>query len=220
MVRIIEVARLALLLTAAGLCASVAWLAWSVNREVKPVLASISTEASSARAVTDSLNETLAAINRPCGGGKPCGALADLAKTMNTLRMTAGQVEIAANHEDKRIGILDAQEAQIARDTHVALTSLNGTIRGVQPVLDGATDEMRTLALATDKLDALLADPNLAAIAGNLNQVSVNLAGVTDNANKITKDAADEVHSLTHPPKKSFWRAVFAVVHAAEPPIF
>ena len=53
--------------------------------------------------ITDS---TLLEVNRPCVPG-PCGLLSDTAKTLNTARSTFGQIEIAANHENKNLTNLD-----------------------------------------------------------------------------------------------------------------
>lgn len=225
--RFIKAAHAALLLAATGLCLMGGVFLWHLDHALKAAQEQVSAVSVEAKSALDQLNRTLQIVNRPCGGGHPCGTLADVSKTLNTLRMTAGQVETAANHEDKRLTLVDAQEEQFASDTHAvlirastSLDSLNETIRGAQPVEAGLGDEVTALQQATLKLSALESDPNLTAIAGNLNQASISLAGVTDNANKITKDAADEVHALMHPPKKTFWQAIFAVVHAATPPLF
>src|SRR5665213_2755808 len=72
----------------------------------------------------DRASAVLETVNRPCGAGKPCGTLADVAQTLGTVRMTFGQVLIAANHEDRNLATLDAQELQLFADTPVSYTHL------------------------------------------------------------------------------------------------
>jgi hypothetical protein len=84
--------------------------------------------------------DTLDRINAPCVPG-PCGTVADVGKTLNTVRGTFGQIEVAANHEDKNLTTLDAQELQLFTDFHGTETRLNTGL---------------------DTADALLANPNIA----------------------------------------------------------
>ena len=170
-------------------------------------------------AASVNLNATLVEVNRPCGGGKPCGTLADVAKTLGTLRGTAGQIEIAANHEDERIGILDAQEDALFADAHGTLGSANmallrfstamdtadKTIAGLQPVEAQAT----TTIASVDRLM-----PNLA-------KTTANVTAMTDSGKSILADGAYETHKLTHPKKKTgFWVGFWFVVEQLKPPIF
>ena len=146
---------------------------------------------------SDSLNATIQTVNRPCGSEQPCGTLADVAKTLNTLRGTAGQVEIAAVHENRNLGTLDAQEAQLFQDAHGTLKSANEAI----------------------------ANPAIAASIANLQSSTANIAEGTKQGVAIITDAREEADKFVHPPKKklTFWGAIMAaagVVHKFEPPIF
>jgi hypothetical protein len=146
---------------------------------------------------SDSLNATIQTVNRPCGTEKPCGTLADVAKTLNTFRGTAGQVEIAAIHENRNLGTLDGQEATLFGDFHTTLQSTN----------------------------ALVANPAWTGAAVNLQLSAANIAEGTKQGVAIVTDARDEADKLVHPPKKklTFWGAVMAaagVMHKFEPPIF
>lgn len=90
--------------------------------------------------VLHSVNNTLEAVNRLCdtwskprdvGGNEaerhtlPCGTLADINRTLATVRGTFGQVEIAARHETRNLDEFDAQEKQLYADFHQTTTSLN-----------------------------------------------------------------------------------------------
>lgn len=155
-------------------------------------------------AAVDHLNGVLAEIERPCGGGQPCGTLADVAKTLNTARLTMGQIEIAANHEDRNLATLDAQETALYADTHAALN-------GLPPVEAQAASTLGDL----DKLER---DPQLTAILANG-------SSMTSSGARILKDGADEADKLAHPAKKklTFWGGVWAgleYVHKLLPPIF
>ncbi len=155
---------------------------------------------------------TMDAINRPCGNGQPCGTLADVAKTLHTIRGAAGQIEVAANHEDKRIGVLDAQEATIYHNTNTSLEQLrvdlataNTTIAGLQPVFVGLSKDAAAVQVTTESAHALLANKDLQATLTNTSHASAALAGIAD-------DTRDAVHGYFHPkwPKK-VWTAITGV---------
>jgi hypothetical protein len=85
----------------------------------------LNTDLDKAGTVEDGATQTLYNVNRPCGtvGGTlaPCGTLADVNKLMNTGRGTLGQLEIAANHEDRNLTTLDNQENTLFTDFHATL---------------------------------------------------------------------------------------------------
>lgn len=110
------------------------------------------------------LGGSLDAVNRACIPG-PCGTLADVAKTLNTVRGTFGQIEIAANHEDRNLSTLDAQENQLFEDFHGTATRANTSL---------------------DRFNTLLANPNIALMLGSgahilstTDQVTTKLAQCT-----------------------------------------
>ena len=106
---------------------------------------------------------TLVSVNRGCVPG-PCGTLADVSKTLNTARGTVGQVEIGANHWDRNLTTLDAQELEL-------YTQLDAAVQGVRPVEDEALIATRDLdALATNK-DVPLVVKNLANGLGSLDSM-------------------------------------------------
>jgi hypothetical protein len=152
--------------------------------------------ADSAVALLNTGNRTLQLVIAPCVPG-PCGLLADGAKTLNTARITMGQIEIAANHEDKNLGTLDQQEATIYA---------------------GANDDVQAL-------HALLASPDLLQTMHNLDTTSAAVADSAVQADGTLTDVHDEVHKLVHPTKKkmTFWGAMLATgqtIQKLMPPLF
>jgi hypothetical protein len=117
--------------------------------------------------------QTLATVNQPCGGGKPCGTLADVAKTLNTVRGTFGQVEIAANRFDQHDGALYEQE-----------TALYGSAR---TAIDGLAPVESSLTKTTLDFDALVRDPNMTKNLANLQVITFEAGGILHDG-RITAD--------------------------------
>jgi methyl-accepting chemotaxis protein len=59
---------------------------------------------------------------------KPCGTLADIARTLHTIRGTFGTIEIAGNHIDKSLTTYDAQETELVASTNTAIVNLGSTL--------------------------------------------------------------------------------------------
>lgn len=174
------------------------------------------------------VNATLHEVNRPCAGASlspaPCGTLADVAKTLNTIRGTAGQVEIAARHENAQLDKLDAQETQLYADLHstilnvqglttslteasnqatAALHSANAAIENVQPVIDKTNTVLGYADAGANRLNTLLYMPEIP-------EVIQHADAMTASGDRILKDGADEADKLVHPPVKklTFWSAI------------
>jgi hypothetical protein len=94
---------------------------------------------------TAKLGRSIDLVNAPCVPG-PCGTVADLGKTLNTVRGTFGQIEFAAKHEDRNLTTLDAQEATLFGDFHGTATRANLTL---------------------DTFNGLLANPNVTIMMAN-----------------------------------------------------
>lgn len=133
-------------------------------------------------------NETLRLVNRPCGTVDgvfaPCGTLADFNRTLATARGTMGQIEIAANHEDKNLETLDAQEAMLVADTHKTLTDA----------------------------DALISSPYIVKSLQNLDSSTASLADSMKQGDAILTDGREFADKYAHPSKKklTFWTATEA----------
>jgi hypothetical protein len=176
------------------------------------------------------LDATLREVNRPCGKNQSCGTLADVAKSLNTVRGTFGQIEVAANHENKQLTKLDAQEAQLfagvnmaLNDTHATLTAGTGTLNALtetlgtakqtianaQPLEDAATKAVNEFSDTTAAIS-----PRIQKLLDDSGPVMTNVQAMTFNGNRVIKDAADEADKLVHPPikKLTFWGAIDATV--------
>jgi len=137
--------------------------------------------------VVSGLQQTVALVNAPCAPG-PCGTVADIGKTLNTFRRTAGQLEIAANHEDNNLANLDRQEDQVFNDTDNVLKNFN----------------------------TLLTSPDLNGTIRNLRPLSDNLVAITGTGEHMlqTGDAVETkaTNDYLHPPKNPWvrdWRATY-----------
>lgn len=89
------------------------------------------------------VNQTLDGINRLCGvPGKPCGTLADVNRTLASVRGTVGQIEVAARHENRNLDTLDEQEKQVVADLHTTSINLNALVASpdVQRFLKASAD--------------------------------------------------------------------------------
>jgi hypothetical protein len=133
---------------------------------------------SSISSVATELNQTLSLVNHPCVPG-PCGTVADIGKTLNTFRGTAGEIEIAAHHEDNNLSTLDSQETKVFQDTDSALLQFSSVETG--------------LTKTNADLDALITDPNIAATTKNLGTITYNLG-------QTTGDFQNKFHTFLYPP--------------------
>ena len=163
--------------------------------EVNVVLHKFGTLADNANSTVSSLQKTvqimdgtLLAVNRPCVPG-PCGLLSDSAKTLNTVRGTFGQIEIAARHENKNLTTLDAQEAQLFSDTH--------------QVLSGIADDEQAARKSIKDLDDLLISPDFLETIHNSKDISGSLAHMLQTGDAVETKAAQP---YLHPSKNPFLR--------------
>ena len=147
------------------------------------------------------LDQTIQTVNRPCGvRGLPCGVLADADKTMETVRGTFGQIEIAADHEDRNLTKLDGQEDQLFSDTHASLTQLTAMLSSGTETLDSGRD-------AIDNLNGMLKDQTLRNTMVNVQSMTQSGAGIMDTGDQLFKKLT---YNTLHPSKNKFvrtWRA-------------
>ena len=136
----------------------------------------------SANRVLQQSSIALQLVNHPCVPG-PCGLLADVAKTLNTVRGTFGQVEIAANHEDRNLDTLDSQELQLFQHTDAALSSTDALIANFNTTLTG---------------------PDATGLLHNANALVYNAAA-------ITADGKIEADRLTFPPKTPWYKKTYKI---------
>jgi len=179
-------------------------------------------------------NLTLDSVNRQCGvSEKPCGTLADINKTLGTIRGTFGQIEIAANHEDKNLYTLDSQETQIFKDSHqliingntslFALTStlntFNNAEKNLPALFNVTTGTITDLDGAVKRINNKLDDSRFESITTHLDNISAHVDG-------MTADTQYKMHQLFHPDKVklTFWSgtdATLMYIHShILPPLF
>jgi hypothetical protein len=143
--------------------------------QARPVLAS-------AKSAVDGLQRTETLLNQPCGKGHACGTVAELNEAIRAGHHAIGQVEIAANHENKRLDVLDKQEVAIADATQADLVKLGGTL-----------DNLNLAAL-----DLRALTPNLQRTAAGAAVVSEQVAGIATDGRKV----ADHYEHVIDDPKK------------------
>lgn len=196
------------------------------------------------------LAPTLQAINRPCPGKgekhpAPCGTLADVNRTLASIRGTFGQIELAANHENANLTALDMQERQLAQDAHQTLQQAAGAIGGVQAAVTTANAQMEYVGPLLESLRASsdAVPPTLAAVQGmavqggaafgslrdlaadqHIREMVAHFDGMSASGDKMLADAQWKTHQLLHPDKVKlgFWGATWAGIKAVkqlEPPI-
>lgn len=139
-------------------------------------------------ATSRKIGVTLDKVNAGCAPG-PCGTLANVDKTLNTFRLTAGQAEIAFNHEDKNLTSLDAQELTLFND-------LDSAIVGAKPVEDGLT------RLSLD-FDAIALNPDIPEIVRNFAAALASLGHMLSTADAVETKAT---HDYLHPSKNPLVR--------------
>jgi len=151
------------------------------------------------------LDAVLVTVNEPCRKGAACGTLADVAKTLNTIRGTAGQIEIAAKHENAQLSTLDRQEAQIYAGVKRSLNgvdselmearqltaSMTETSRQASLTLQGAQVDLRTM-----NTTIAAAQPVLAATTGAVNGVNASVAELTPRMHTFLVQSAKTVANV------------------------
>jgi hypothetical protein len=134
-------------------------------------------------ATASELGKTVVLINAPCVPG-PCGTLADVNRTLGSMRLAAGQVTAFSYKEQEQLQQVNTQETEIAQATKDDLTKLGSAIDGVT-TLTGNKDLKESL--------------------GNLN---VTIGAVSGMA----ADTQQAWHSVLHPSwPKRVWSAITGV---------
>lgn len=192
-----------------------AYAAWTLTRRVVASL--------------DLFDGALTTINRPCGKGAACGTLADVAKALDTIRGTAGQIEIAAKHENAQLATLDRDEAQLFADLHVTATSaqqltasLADTSRAATAALGSADGEIQAMQGATRTLnaslaaaqpvlvhaDALVTDPSIKRILAAAADTTVQVDGTATDVREVADSISNK---FLHPPPKRWFNYISPV---------
>ncbi len=177
------------------------------------------------------LNAALDTINRPCGGGHPCGTLANADKAM----VKVGDILVTSQYQEKDVA-LAAEHDMAAVDGLAA--HLNGTADALTGTANGATESLRaatvTIQTANESIAAakpLLVDADAAVKSANAQINSPYIAdfekhvdGMSASGDLMLADAAWKTHRLLHPDKVKlgFWGTIWAgaqYIKSLEPPI-
>jgi hypothetical protein len=126
-------------------------------KRIDPILANAADD-------TRKMGRTIDLVNAPCVPA-PCGTLADVNRTMATVRGTFGQIEFAALHEDRNLGTLDTQEAALFADFHETAIRANTTL---------------------DTFNGLLANPNVTLMMANGGQFTTTAVAVEQKLAQCT----------------------------------
>lgn len=210
-----DIAKTALYLALTLMAIVLAWATWMLAQRVAASLGLF--------------DAALVTINRPCGDGAACGTLADVAKTLNTMRGTAGQIEIAARHENAQLATLDRDEAQLFADIHATAASaqqftasLADTSRAATAALGSADGEIQAMQGATQTLnaslaaaqpvlvhaDALVANPDLKRLVAAAADTTVQVDGTAADVRAVADSVSNK---FLHPPPKHWWNYIAPV---------
>lgn len=95
---------------------------------------------------SDQLNAVLSRVISPCqpikghiysvDEDKSCGTLAEVSRTLHTVRGFAGTLEVAGRHMDKSLSKYDEQELALSNRTNEVLSSASSTINFAQYLMD------------------------------------------------------------------------------------
>jgi hypothetical protein len=233
-------ALIALIAVAAGVCVVLLQVSSAVKHAdaalngKNGVLAGLSHTLAGVDESTTKAGGTLDSINRLCPGvadpAKPCGVLADLNRTMATIRGATGEVEKAAIHENAQLTTIDSQEAGLVAELHTTMQAgartadaATGTLKATTLTIQKGTD---AITAEQPSLDALIKAATTTVANPDVPILIHHAAGISASGDEIAKDAADKLHRYTHPNKKkvTLWGgadAFMMYLHSRViPPIF
>ncbi len=129
------------------------------------------------------LHKATAELNAPCAPG-PCGTLADVNRTLGSMRLASGQVTAVSLHEQAQLDDVNAQESAIATRTQ---------------------DDLAKLGTAIDGVAALANNKDLKGSLAHLNTT-------TDAVSAMATDTAQAWHNTLHPKwPRRIWNGIAGV---------
>jgi hypothetical protein len=160
------------------------------------------------------LNQALETINRPCGGGHPCGTLANLDKMqvkIGDLLVTsqlqerdiakAAQANMAAvnglaDHLNKTADAL-AETSQAATGTlnqaQVDFGTLNTTIAGLQPLEASLTGTAAASTATINTFNGRLSDPHIDSLMASFDSMSKSSVGIVADGKTLSDYVTKQV---------------------------
>ncbi len=112
---------------------------------------------------TARLDKAAAELNAPCVPG-PCGTLADVNRTLGSVRLASGQVTAFSLREQGQVDQINLQETAIATETQADLGKLGTAIDGVAALADNKDlkGSLAHLNTTTDAVSEMATDTALA----------------------------------------------------------
>lgn len=167
--------------------------------------------------VGKSLNQTLIAVNRPCGGPQPCGTLAeinrsavklqDITVTLQQQVMQSSQLVNAASQSltsvsahlnqtaDALTGTASAA-TQTLQQARTDLQTANGSIAALRPLLASSQ-------ATVEDMDAFIKDAALQRLKENLAETAAHLSTITGNAAVVSTKLTNDFMA-----KKPWWKKI------------
>jgi hypothetical protein len=179
-----------------------AWGGYLLERHILPVVDSYK-----AGDTLSKLDQVFDTINRPCGGGHPCGTLANADKAM----VKVGDILVTSQLQERDVA--KAAESNMAAvnglATHLnktadALTAtsnaatgsiyafkgsadaLTGTFNAATGTLHATQAPIDALTQDASDLDALLKSPSIYGTLDNVNLLTGNINGIAENGRRVT----------------------------------
>jgi hypothetical protein len=175
--------------------------------------------APSINAVAKTANQTLAIVNRPCGGGHPCGTLAEVDESVRRMTDIATEVQVQVKQSGKLIDTTTKDLNEVANKvgdevdaikvttqaTTTLLTTTNDVVAkldnkqtGIQPLLEnanGAVTDVRAFMLANQQ--------HAADLISNSDALVASMAGIGADGKTITDKLTADFMS-----PKPWWKKI------------
>jgi len=195
----------------------------NIDTGISGSLQSLNSTIASAQPIIAKAGDTLDTINRPCGGGHPCGTLANLDKMI----VHSGDITVAAQQQVIQSGFLIASTTKSIDTATVHLdatldsyTRLGAqattTLQSIDPVMDGLVPLEDSARTTVKDFDALVTSQDIKTLTASLASTSTEVSG-------IAKDVHKEADVLTAP-RQHHWYTPIAtagsVVSHWFPPLF
>lgn len=216
MTRAIQLAKLALLLTAAGLCALLGLLAWRASAAIIDLSRKVDETASQVQPAIRNLNQATAEWSAASKAQAQ-----SVTAIERDVRVEMWQVDRTLQTAQGTFSAASTAIAAIGSDAD-AVKPLIGSGVGAVNSFSSALDQYKGTAVAltrtAESVNQRVNDPAITQTLHNIN-------GITGSADKMLADAQEKEHQLLHPDKKrlGFWGVVGAGVmwvHRLLPPIF
>lgn len=151
-------------------------------------------------------------VNRPCGGGKPCGTLAALDKTVTKAGDSVVTTQLAERATIPHVlAAMDQFKDSAARlsgtadAATAALETAQTTISDLQPVLGALARDADSANKTVTDFDALVSSPDLSHALSHVDGMAASGDGILADAKKVAdKETADWIKT------RPWWQAPIA----------